>query len=222
MVTAGKNRLVVQCPAELGSATTDQTKLRQAALNLMSNAAKFTKEGTIVLSAARERKASGDWIEIRVSDTGIGLSKEEMSRLFENFSQASAETSKQYGGTGLGLAISQRFCALMGGGIAVTSEVGRGSVFSICVPANRGGSTEFDRLRRRLGHADAGSGVGALRPGNVDFVVVSLAELRAKLCPADLGVRWRGEPNSGPSKPRLLSTVSPKALENASFELRYR
>ena len=142
MVTAGKNRLVVQCPAELGSATTDQTKLRQAALNLMSNAAKFTKEGTIVLSAARERKASGDWIEIRVSDTGIGLSKEEMSRLFENFSQASAETSKQYGGTGLGLAISQRFCALMGGGIAVTSEVGRGSVFSICVPANRVGATE--------------------------------------------------------------------------------
>jgi signal transduction histidine kinase len=142
MVTAGKNRLVVQCPAELGSATTDQTKLRQAALNLMSNAAKFTKEGTIVLSAARERKPSGDWIEIRVSDTGIGLSKEEMSRLFENFFQASAETSKQYGGTGLGLAISQRFCALMGGGIAVTSEVGRGSVFSICVPANRGGSTD--------------------------------------------------------------------------------
>jgi signal transduction histidine kinase len=108
----------------------------------MSNAAKFTKGGTIVLSAARERRASGDWIEIRVSDTGIGLSKEEMARLFENFAQASIETSRKYGGTGLGLAISQKFCALMGGGIAVTSEVGHGSVFSICVPANACGSTE--------------------------------------------------------------------------------
>ena len=142
MLTANQNRLVVQCPADLGAATTDQTKLRQAALNLMSNAAKFTKEGAITLSAARERKASGDWIEIRVSDTGIGLSKEEMAKLFENFTQASVETSRKYGGTGLGLAISQRFCALMGGGIAVTSEVGHGSVFSICVPANRGGSVE--------------------------------------------------------------------------------
>ena len=140
MVTTGQNRLVVQCPAELGSAMTDQTKLRQAALNLMSNAAKFTKGGTIVLSAARERRASGDWIEIRVTDTGIGLSKEEIARLFENFAQASVETSRKYGGTGLGLAISQKFCALMGGGIAVTSEVGQGSVFSICVPANACGS----------------------------------------------------------------------------------
>ena len=93
MLTANKNRLVVQCPTDLGTATTDQTKLRQAALNLMSNAAKFTKEGAITLSAARERKASGDWIEIRVSDTGIGLTKEEMAKLFENFAQASAETS---------------------------------------------------------------------------------------------------------------------------------
>jgi signal transduction histidine kinase len=141
MLTAGKNRLVVQCPAELGSATTDQTKLRQAALNLMSNAAKFTKEGTIVLSAAREREASGDWIEIRVSDTGIGLSKEEISRLFTNFSQASVETSREYGGTGLGLAISQKFCVLMGGGITVTSDVGHGAVFSLRVPANKVGST---------------------------------------------------------------------------------
>jgi len=142
MVTAGQSRLVVQCPVDLGSATTDQTKLRQAALNLMSNAAKFTKEGTIVLSATRERKESGDWIEIRVSDTGIGLSKEELARLFEDFAQASIETSRKYGGTGLGLAISQKFCALMGGGIAVTSEVGHGSVFSICIPANRSSSTD--------------------------------------------------------------------------------
>jgi signal transduction histidine kinase len=142
MVTARKNRLVVHCPAELGSATTDQTKLRQAAFNLMSNAAKFTKSGTITLSAARERSTSGDWIEITVADTGIGLSQEEMAKLFQNFGQASAETQSKYGGTGLGLSISQRFCALMGGAITVTSEVGKGSAFRICVPADRNAAVE--------------------------------------------------------------------------------
>jgi signal transduction histidine kinase len=111
--------------------------LRQVALNLMSNAAKFTKGGSITLSAARERRASGDWIEIRVSDTGIGMSKDEMARLFQNFSQASAGTSSKYGGTGLGLSISQRFCTLMGGGLTVASETGRGSTFRVRIPANR-------------------------------------------------------------------------------------
>jgi signal transduction histidine kinase len=142
MLLARKNRLVVQCPADLGSATTDQTKLRQAAFNLMSNAAKFTKGGAIVLSAARERSASGDWIEITVSDTGIGLSQEQMARLFQNFGQASAETSSKYGGTGLGLSISQKFCALMGGAITVASEVGKGSTFRIRVPADRSAAAE--------------------------------------------------------------------------------
>jgi signal transduction histidine kinase len=142
MVLARQNRLVVQCPADLGDATTDQTKLRQVALNLMSNAAKFTKDGAIVLSAARERRASGDWIEISVSDTGIGLSPEDIARLFQNFGQASAQTSSKYGGTGLGLSISKKYCALMGGGITVAGEIGKGSTFRVCVPANRDAASE--------------------------------------------------------------------------------
>src|SRR5262249_39587701 len=77
-----------------------------------------------------------DWIDIQVKDTGIGISKSDMERLFQNFGQASAETSRKYGGTGLGLAISQRYCALMGGGVTVTSELGRGSCFSVRVLAN--------------------------------------------------------------------------------------
>ncbi|MGP0058284.1 MAG: sensor histidine kinase [Beijerinckiaceae bacterium] len=137
MVSAKQNRLIVHRPANLGSATTDQTKLRQVVLNLMSNATKFTKSGSIVLSAMRERRTSGDWIEITVSDTGIGMSKDEMTKLFQNFSQASAETSSKYGGTGLGLSISQKFCTLMGGDITVTSEIGQGSTFRVCVPAKR-------------------------------------------------------------------------------------
>jgi signal transduction histidine kinase len=151
MLVARKNRLVVQSPPDLGEATTDQTKLRQAAFNLMSNAAKFTKNGAITLSAARERGVSGDWIEITVADTGIGLSQEEMAKLFQNFGQASAETQAKYGGTGLGLSISQRFCALMGGAITVTSEVGKGSAFKIRVPAERsaGADTLGAVLRQR-------------------------------------------------------------------------
>jgi signal transduction histidine kinase len=105
-------------------------------LNLLSNAAKFTNKGVISLLAARHRTAAGDWIDIQVKDTGIGISKTDMEKLFKNFGQATAETSKKYGGTGLGLVISRQYCALMGGGITVTSELGRGSCFSVRILAN--------------------------------------------------------------------------------------
>ncbi len=131
------NRFEILCPAGLGSATTDQTKLRQIMLNLISNAAKFTKDGRITLSASRERRATGDWIEFKVSDTGIGMSQVELAHLFQNFGQASAETANKFGGTGLGLSISQKFCTLLGGEIKVTSDVGIGSTFKVRVPALR-------------------------------------------------------------------------------------
>ncbi|WP_334380602.1 MULTISPECIES: sensor histidine kinase [unclassified Bradyrhizobium] len=134
-VAEKKNKLVVRCPSNLGIVSTDQTKLRQAALNLLSNAAKFTEAGTIVLSAQRRKHQAGDWIEIQVQDTGIGISESEIGRLFQNFGQASQATSSKYGGTGLGLALSQKLCALMGGGISATSEPGRGSCFTIRVLA---------------------------------------------------------------------------------------
>ena len=135
MVAEKGNKLVVKCRNNLGIVSTDQTKLRQAALNLMSNAAKFTEEGTITLSVQRRKSQAGDWIEIQVQDSGIGIAQSEIGRLFQNFGQANRTTSTKYGGTGLGLALSQKLCALMGGGISATSELGHGSCFTIRVLA---------------------------------------------------------------------------------------
>jgi len=125
------NALTLNCIGQLGAVTTDATKLRQIVLNLISNAAKFTEGGSIGLTVRRDRKPGGDWIEIQVRDTGIGITPDQLQRLFQNFGQASAATSGKYGGTGLGLSISQKFCALMGGAISVTSEPGRGSCFTV-------------------------------------------------------------------------------------------
>ena len=135
LVAENGNKLIVKCRSDLGIVSTDQTKLRQAALNLMSNAAKFTEHGTITLCVQRRRSHAGDWIEIQVQDTGIGISKSDIGRLFQNFGQATAATANRYGGTGLGLALSQKLCALMGGGISATSEPGHGSCFMIRVLA---------------------------------------------------------------------------------------
>ncbi len=135
MVSKNGNKLIVRCADDLGIVSTDATKLRQATLNLLSNAAKFTEGGTITLSAYRRRSPAGDWIEIQVQDTGIGIARSDLSNLFQNFGQANRTTSTKYGGTGLGLALSQRICGLMGGGITATSEIGRGSCFTIRVLA---------------------------------------------------------------------------------------
>jgi signal transduction histidine kinase len=135
MITERGNRLLVKCPDDLGIVSTDQTKLRQAALNLMSNAAKFTQDGTITLSVSRRRSQAADWIEIQVLDSGIGIARPDINHLFQYFGPATRATSKKYGGTGLGLALSQKLCALMGGGISVTSELGQGSCFTIRVLA---------------------------------------------------------------------------------------
>jgi CheY-like chemotaxis protein len=137
------NRLVVDCPADLGAMHSDQTKVRQALLNLLSNAAKFTERGEITLTAAREPGeghvasdgGAGDWLVFRVADTGIGMTPEQLGRLFEVFAQAEASTSRRYGGTGLGLALTRHFCRLMGGDVTVESEAGVGSTFTIRLPA---------------------------------------------------------------------------------------
>lgn len=135
MMGENKNKLVINCPSDLGVVSTDQTKLRQAALNLLSNAAKFTHDGTVTLAVQRRKHQAGDWIEVQVQDTGIGIAEADIGRLFQNFGQASPSTASKYGGTGLGLALSQKLCALMGGGISVKSEVGQGSSFTIRVLA---------------------------------------------------------------------------------------
>jgi signal transduction histidine kinase len=135
VLAANNNTLKVNCPDYIGAVSTDPTKLRQAVINLLSNAAKFTKDGDIAVTVKRETNQAADWIEISVRDTGIGIAEADLPKLFQNFGQAAASTSNKYGGTGLGLALSQKLCALMGGGISVESELGRGSCFTIRIPA---------------------------------------------------------------------------------------
>jgi GAF domain-containing protein len=134
MTTKNGNRLVIDCPANLGTIHADQTRFRQSLLNLASNANKFTEKGTITIAAHEGRKNGGDWITLAVTDTGIGMTPDQMGKLFQEFSQASSATASKYGGTGLGLAISKRFCQMMGGDITVESEPGRGSTFTIRLP----------------------------------------------------------------------------------------
>src|SRR3974390_3284886 len=128
------NQITVHCEAAIGTLHADQMRLRQALLNLMSNANKFTERGTISVDARHGQENGRDWITIAVADTGIGMTPEQMGKLFQEFSQADATTTRKYGGTGLGLAISKRFCQMMGGDITVESEVGRGSTFTIRLP----------------------------------------------------------------------------------------
>ena len=134
MATKNANRIVIDCPADLGTIHADQTRFRQALLNLASNANKFTEKGTVSIAAHPSRLDGRDWISIAVADTGIGMTPEQMGKLFQEFSQADASTTRKYGGTGLGLAISKRFCEMMGGDITVESEPGRGSTFTIRLP----------------------------------------------------------------------------------------
>ncbi|GIX49353.1 MAG: hypothetical protein KatS3mg131_3564 [Candidatus Tectimicrobiota bacterium] len=138
LVEQNANTLVVQADGELGTMQADLTKVRQVLFNLLSNACKFTTQGTITLAAARRAAAGTDWLTFRVADTGIGIAPEQLDRLFQAFSQADASTTRRYGGTGLGLAISQRFCQLMGGAITVTSTPGQGSTFTVRLPAEAG------------------------------------------------------------------------------------
>ena len=135
LMAKNHNRLVTNFGDGLGEIRADLTRLRQALFNLLSNAAKFTENGTITLAAAREQRRGADWIAIRVTDTGIGIAEDKLAQVFEEFSQADGSTTRDYGGTGLGLSISQRFCRMMGGSISVTSKLGNGSTFSIELPA---------------------------------------------------------------------------------------
>jgi signal transduction histidine kinase len=134
LAAKNENRLAVSCDAAIGRLNADQMRLRQALLNLLSNANKFTERGTITVDARQEQANGRDWVTIAVADTGIGMTPDQMGKLFQEFSQASSATASRYGGTGLGLAISRRFCQMMGGDITVESEPGRGSTFTIRLP----------------------------------------------------------------------------------------
>ena len=134
LASKSANRLTLDCENGIGSMHADPMRLRQALLNLMSNANKFTEKGSITVAARQGRQHGREWITLSVADTGIGMTAEQMGRLFQEFSQATAATASKYGGTGLGLTISRRFCQMMGGDIEVESELGRGSTFTIRLP----------------------------------------------------------------------------------------
>jgi signal transduction histidine kinase/DNA-binding response OmpR family regulator len=133
LASQNQNRLVVEVEQNLGTVMVDPMRLRQILLNLLSNACKFTKQGEVTLRARRILDG-GDTIELAVADTGIGMTPEQLGRLFQEFSQAEASTAKKYGGTGLGLAITRKLARMMGGEVTVTSEEGRGSVFTVSLP----------------------------------------------------------------------------------------
>ncbi|MFV1987122.1 MAG: GAF domain-containing protein [Gemmatimonadota bacterium] len=136
LVAKNRNEIDLRYQGELGSMRSDLTKVRQMLLNLLSNASKFTEDGTVTLEIARSGDPGSETIEFAVADTGIGMSKEQLDRVFEAFTQAEASTTSKYGGTGLGLAITRKFCRMMGGDVAVESELGVGSTFRLVLPAD--------------------------------------------------------------------------------------
>ncbi|MBI4322383.1 MAG: response regulator [Chloroflexi bacterium] len=136
LVSKNANMLDLRLADDLGTVYADITRVRQVLFNLLSNACKFTEHGTVRLDGLRETVDGADWIVFAVRDTGIGMTPEQMGKLFQKFTQADASTTRKYGGTGLGLAISKRFCEMMGGDIFVESEVGKGSTFTVRLPAD--------------------------------------------------------------------------------------
>ncbi|MCI0788941.1 MAG: GAF domain-containing protein, partial [Chloroflexi bacterium] len=135
LVAKNSNTLEIDCPDSVGSIHADMTKVRQGLFNLLSNSSKFTEQGTISLSVSRDTEDGREWVNFSIADTGIGMTEEQMEHLFEAFAQAEASTTRRFGGTGLGLAITRHFCEMMGGKVLVASETGKGSTFTMRLPA---------------------------------------------------------------------------------------
>jgi CheY-like chemotaxis protein len=149
MVVKNTNAFVIERGKNLGTIDADATKLRQAVLNLLSNAAKFTQNGKVTLTVDRIDRDGKDWVEIKVADTGVGISKEQQLKLFSNFQQANAAIAAKFGGTGLGLSLSQNLCKLMKGEISVESEPGKGACFTIHLPAVQVSGNVLERMSDR-------------------------------------------------------------------------
>ncbi len=162
LMAKNRNEFIQELDSDVGEMHSDQTKLRQNLFNLLSNAAKFTSGGQVKLSVRRENRANGDWLVFKVSDTGIGMTPEQQDRLFNAFTQADASTTRNYGGTGLGLSITRSFCRMIGGVIKVESEVGKGSVFTMEVPA---------RCRREADEAPPAELSAITKPGRTALII---------------------------------------------------
>ncbi len=190
LIEQNDNTVVIRCDENAGAMYSDMTKVRQVLLNLLSNAAKFTEHGTITVKISRETIDQQAWVSFKVADTGIGMSQEQVRKLFQAFTQADASTTRKYGGTGLGLALSHRLCHLMGGEITAISEPGIGSTFTIRLPAIIGGEDAESEMRAAFAEeeflstplaADATGWVGSLvlviddDPAVCDLLTRSLA-----------------------------------------------
>jgi signal transduction histidine kinase len=136
LLAKNHNTLEIRYAENLGTMFTDVTRVRQCLLNLLSNACKFTQMGTIRLEVTRETESARDWVLLRIQDSGIGISPDQVGRLFDAFTQADASTTRKYGGTGLGLAITRKLSRMLGGEVSVESEVDRGSAFMLRIPAS--------------------------------------------------------------------------------------
>ena len=147
-----RNVLEIECPEHARLAYADLSKFRQSLLNLVNNACKFTENGRVSVAVNTLRNAAGHWTEVHVSDTGIGIRPQDLGKLFQPFSQVDGSATRKHDGTGLGLAISKRFCQMMGGDITVESKAGRGSRFSIRLPAGRSESGAAEPRPRKERH----------------------------------------------------------------------
>ena len=134
VVQQNNNALTVNCSDDVGAMSADLMKTRQILLNLLSNAGKFTRSGTVALDARRCLAGGTVSVAFTVTDTGVGMAPQQTDKIFEAFTQADVTTSRKYGGTGLGLAIVSRFCQLMGGSVSVESRPGEGSCFTVYLP----------------------------------------------------------------------------------------
>ncbi|MBX3229062.1 MAG: response regulator [Labilithrix sp.] len=134
LAEANKNQFVATIEEGVTLVRADRTRLRQVLFNLVSNANKFTKGGTVSLTARSIEKDGARWVELDVTDTGIGITKEQQAKLFQPFVQADSSTTREYGGTGLGLVICKRLTEMMGGSIELESEKGRGTTIRVCIP----------------------------------------------------------------------------------------
>ena len=172
LISKNSNHLVTECADTLGTMRSDITKVRQTLFNLLSNSAKFTKEGTITLSADREVREARDMVVLRVADSGIGMTPEQLDKVFEPFSQADVSTTRNYGGTGLGLTICQHFCQLLGGDITVTSVAGEGTVFEVTLASDAEHWTaQSGEELEQTDDDESGDGIGTVLVVDDDAVV---------------------------------------------------
>ncbi|RKZ65652.1 MAG: hypothetical protein DRQ48_11415, partial [Gammaproteobacteria bacterium] len=215
LLEKNKNALAIERGEELGMAYQDKIKLRQNLFNLLSNAAKFTHEGTVTLHVKRAEQNGVDWLTFAVSDTGIGIAEDKIDHVFKEFAQADDSTTRDYGGTGLGLAISQRFCHLLGGDLSVNSKLGEGSTFTIRIPAILPGTKpQISSAESSQESSDTDlTSVGEIAPGSTILVIDDDTEaceiIERYLLKDDFNVVTA---NSGEQGLRLAREIHPAAI----------